>query len=450
MRNLFLWGACLFIFVVTPVGPVVAQTCEPAPVGVTGWWPGDVDGTEISNTDSHATLQNGAEAGIDGQVNGAFQFDGVNDIADTGITLPPQGTLELWVKPSALTGTHGIIGTFGILNGDDRLWVVAAGPGGGPGVGPNEMVINLGSCCTNDIRLPSPLVVGNWTHLALTFDYLADSYILYVNGTMAVSSTASRSTPTQTLSIGGVTSTFGQAFYFPGLIDEVTLYSRVLDAAEIQAVFNAGSAGKCKDGYPPTVPVAMAGTSLDGNNMLQLDGTQSFDLDGDSLAYRWQIEGEAASRVGPVVSVADLPVGTYSVTLTVDDGTTTVTDTMMFGVPAGAGEVPTASEPVLVQVQACKDMVAAFPDESFDGPNGNAKANRRTSMLNMLDKIADALNADDDQAAVDQLRDMAAKSDSFGPPASTPDWVIGNDAQDLYVEVENVITDILAGCGTCM
>jgi hypothetical protein len=31
-----------------------------------------------------------------------------------------------------------------------------------------------------------------------------------------------------------------------GLVDEVALYNRALSAAEIQAIFNAGSAGKCK------------------------------------------------------------------------------------------------------------------------------------------------------------------------------------------------------------
>ena len=31
-----------------------------------------------------------------------------------------------------------------------------------------------------------------------------------------------------------------------GLIDEVGIYNRALSASEIQAIFNAGSAGKCK------------------------------------------------------------------------------------------------------------------------------------------------------------------------------------------------------------
>ena len=34
--------------------------------------------------------------------------------------------------------------------------------------------------------------------------------------------------------------------YFHGLIDEVGLFNRALSESEIQAIYNAGSAGKCK------------------------------------------------------------------------------------------------------------------------------------------------------------------------------------------------------------
>jgi hypothetical protein len=35
--------------------------------------------------------------------------------------------------------------------------------------------------------------------------------------------------------------------YFPGLIDEPTIYNRALSATEISAIYAAGCAGKCKD-----------------------------------------------------------------------------------------------------------------------------------------------------------------------------------------------------------
>jgi hypothetical protein len=35
-------------------------------------------------------------------------------------------------------------------------------------------------------------------------------------------------------------------YYFNGQLDEIEIYSRALSASEIQAIYNAGSAGKAK------------------------------------------------------------------------------------------------------------------------------------------------------------------------------------------------------------
>ena len=48
--------------------------------------------------------------------------------------------------------------------------------------------------------------------------------------------------------------------YFDGLIDEVGVYNRALSDGEIAAIYNAGSAGKCR---PPRVATATA-TLVDG------------------------------------------------------------------------------------------------------------------------------------------------------------------------------------------
>ncbi len=242
---LWIWLIVPLIFALT--GNVSAQgTCVSPPAGMVSWWPGDNDAQDIAGNHHDAVLQPGAQASIPGLVGGAFQFDGVAGVADTPLLLPQQGTLDLWVNPSFLSGIHGIIGTFGTSNGDDRLWVTARGPEGGLGVGPNQLVVNLGSRSINEIVVPSPLVVGTWTHLALTFDYSNHQYVLYVNGDAAATSTAIRNAPTQAISFGAVDSDFAQNFFFPGIMDEVTLYNRVLDASEIQDIYDAGSAGKCK------------------------------------------------------------------------------------------------------------------------------------------------------------------------------------------------------------
>ncbi|MCH7689410.1 MAG: hypothetical protein IIA17_00005, partial [candidate division Zixibacteria bacterium] len=53
--------------------------------------------------------------------------------------------------------------------------------------------------------------------------------------------------------------------FYSGIVDELELYDRVLSTAEIQAIFNAGSAGKCKasgDTTPPEVICAVETDAL--------------------------------------------------------------------------------------------------------------------------------------------------------------------------------------------
>jgi hypothetical protein len=198
------------------------------------WWSGDSNAHDVSGNGYHATLVNGAQAGVPGLIGGAFQLNGVAAFVSTPLLLPSQGTIDLWVKPADLTqGIYGLFGTLGIVNGDDRLWLNVRGALGGFGVAPNTLVANTGSCCVNEIVVPSSLLLDTWTHIALTFDYVNDTYALYTNGSLAGISTEARTQPTQLLDFGGHRSNFGQNFYWNGLIDEVHVFNRVLTPSEI-------------------------------------------------------------------------------------------------------------------------------------------------------------------------------------------------------------------------
>jgi hypothetical protein len=115
----------------------------------------------------------------------------------------------------------------------------------------------------------------------------------------------------------------GGYFYFQGRIDEVEIFNRALAPSEVQALFTAGSAGKCKNEAPiarckdVTVAACMANASVNDS---------SFDPDGDPVTL-------TQTPAGPY------PLGTTKVTLTATDihgassqctATVTVTSTSTF------------------------------------------------------------------------------------------------------------------------
>ena len=86
--------------------------------------------------------------------------------------------------------------------------------------------------------------------------------------------------------------------FLDGLMDEIEIYNRALSAAEIEAIFNAGSAGKCKEAGPCTLTLTPRIT----------EGTLTLDVDlGTQAPATWNVWLIAQAEVTPLVSAA-LPV----------------------------------------------------------------------------------------------------------------------------------------------
>src|SRR5262249_48862264 len=115
-------------------------------------------------------------------------------------------------------------------------------------------------------------------------------------------------------------------------VDEVSLYDRALLAAEIEAIYQAGSAGKCAPvtNQPPVPVIAVSPLSkFPGNTNLivisrngvnaavTFDGAKSYDPDGTNILFSWS---EGASVFSTKAVATDvLPVGTHEITLKLDD-----------------------------------------------------------------------------------------------------------------------------------
>ena len=80
------------------------------------------------------------------------------------------------------------------------------------------------------------------------------------------------------ISIGGANDSCGYSGqYFAGLIDEVTLYSSALSPDQVQAIYNAGAAGKCN------IPGAWLEQYFGSGYQTNPDASLNGDPDNDGL-----------------------------------------------------------------------------------------------------------------------------------------------------------------------
>jgi hypothetical protein len=96
------------------------------------------------------------------------------------------------------------------------------------------------------------LAPGVWQHVAATFDSQSQVIILYVNGVEIPATLISGSTEVAVsdsvapVDFGTLVNMQGNLNgLWNGLMDEVDIFNRALAASEIQAIYQAGSGGKC-------------------------------------------------------------------------------------------------------------------------------------------------------------------------------------------------------------
>ncbi|MHA2143289.1 MAG: LamG domain-containing protein [Candidatus Thorarchaeota archaeon] len=222
-----------------PIQQMVTAQCIEPPSGVVSWWPGDgnyrdVAGVNPGNPELGTTF-------APGMVGQAFSFDGVDDyIWATSIGIDDLHTLtiETWVKIDhlrpwqqrfvTLRGEKAVLRHDGENNMQQLHFYMNFG--GPPWLGQADM---------HHIRVDGVLFEDVWYHVAGTYD--GSVMRLYLNGELK----GSHAVPGTTFSLNWLElSTEGEPL--EGLLDEVTIYNRALDGIEIQAIYDAGSDGKCK------------------------------------------------------------------------------------------------------------------------------------------------------------------------------------------------------------
>lgn len=223
--------------------------CTPPPSGMVSWWP--MDGSVVDITDGN----NPTPASM-----GGVNFAG--GMVDNGVTFAPFGfieikqsdnlsnqrfTLDAWVRPDGPGpndddefGSDIIVKSF--KAGDQSAGLLYNARTG-------RFLFIFGNIHTERILSTHQFSVGSFYHVAGTYDGAA--FRLYVNGQLEGQKTSGKTIKYSAIPWAiGSSAAFARLNGFPrtwnGVIDEVEVFNRALCASEIQTIYIAASAGKCK------------------------------------------------------------------------------------------------------------------------------------------------------------------------------------------------------------
>ena len=234
--------------------------CTPAPAGLVSWWPGEGNANDNVGT-NNGVVQNIAYAG--GEVGSAFYLNGSNAFVDVpasaslNVGAGSGFTFEAWINPANLD-THAVaewndgVGDIGthLFISESQFPTLGVPPGC-----LYANVIDIGGV-DHVFSTDGGVVASNiYQHLALTYDKASGLAVLYLNGNQVQTANLGSFTPQTSydLYLGVRASGSFAGAYFSGTIDEPSLYNRALSQTEIQAIYNAGSQGKCLSTTSPVI-----------------------------------------------------------------------------------------------------------------------------------------------------------------------------------------------------
>ena len=276
----------------------------------------DASGSGNDGVVNGATLTTDRFEGIDT----AYSFDGVDDCieCDSFADIEQTITISSWIKCTSLMPNM-------------HVWVIAAKADNAVHSGftlhlketlDGIPMARFGICDNDGGRhevhtgWPGHMDIDTWYFVAASYDGTTQN--IYLNDTLLMSNAYSGeiSPATSNLLIGR-TDDQHSGMYFKGSIDDVRIYNRALSDSEILGLYS---------GSPmTTIPVADAGPDQTieqeshAGASVTLDGSGSSGPDDDPLTYSWTWDGGSAIGVSPTVV---LPLGTTTITLVVNDGTT--------------------------------------------------------------------------------------------------------------------------------
>lgn len=277
-------------------------SCTPLPANAISWFPAEGNANDVLGN-NNGTLVNGTTF-TPGKVGQAFSLDDQDDYVDLGQLSQLQNATELtvmaWVKKKQLGRREGFVGKWDSSDNTDNSFLLYNGGAGNPGdIGVFALAFANGA--EGGIAGSTVIPAGEWVQVTGTWRSSDGQIRIYKNGVIDGESTGGIG---QTLKfLSGYTAKIGHwgivrngDFKFYGEIDETQIFNRALSQTEVQAIYNANSAGACGSTCtpPPSQMVSWfpgAGNANDiqsGNNGTLQNGAtftqgrvgQAFSFDG--------------------------------------------------------------------------------------------------------------------------------------------------------------------------
>ena len=315
-----------------------ATDCDPVPSGMAAWWQGE-DNAFDAVGGNNGILENGTGF-TTGEVGTAFEFNGsdnfvlVNPAVSTNLNVGVGDglTFEAWINPTTVSteeilfSYERILGSSDSTGADVGVILGIHADSGGILLGNLADVNNIGHIMASPGGILTP---NTWQHIAWTYEKSSGTAAFYINGSAVAITNFGTFTPQTTFTnfmFGGHTaynSLRSPGALYSGAMDEISLYDRALSTAEIKAIYEAGSAGKCPTPVPPAI------TTQPTNQSVSVGGTTSFAITASgspTLTYQWSFDGTnivgATNATLTLTDVQPGEAGDYSVSIANGYGST--------------------------------------------------------------------------------------------------------------------------------
>jgi uncharacterized protein YjdB len=298
---------------------LINPTVTPIPVvdlqsGLTAYYRFDeTSGIAVDETGlNQGTVSAGVGRGSTGKLNGAYVFDSNSDYVKlaSSITLKT-GSYSFWIKIAAIPDDLLILG-----NEAHRSRIF---------VGSNNNLKLETNTNGEEFASYSAFTIGTWHYVVLTRE--ENTVKFYRNGSLIGSSTISASNSLTLSQIGF------NGRSFSGMLDEVGIWSRVLTAAEVSRLYNAGSGLS----FPFLTQVAVTGVSISPASATLAVGSSLsltavvIPFGATNKSVDWISSDAAVASVSSAGVVTGLNAGLATITATTMDGRKTSTSAITVG-----------------------------------------------------------------------------------------------------------------------